>query len=114
MEEAAQELLNHFNYRNMDALLKVTRNILEAMRKRISSSTVSYTLVEKEDKNHSPFFKCFAVLAIPIIVMQPALDEVQQAVNKAAQMIINVSKGVSQWNKDRKKAMGRCMCVCVG
>lgn len=35
--------------------------------------------------------------------MQPALDEVQQAVNKAAQLVIGVSKGVSQWSKERKR-----------
>jgi dynein heavy chain len=39
--------------------------------------------------------------------MQPALDEVQQAVNKAAQMVIAVSKGVSLWNKDRRQADNR-------
>ena len=31
--------------------------------------------------------------------MSPALDEVQQAVNKAAQLVISVSKGVSKWHK---------------
>ena len=35
--------------------------------------------------------------------MQPALDEVQQAINKAAQMVVSVSKGICQWNKDRKR-----------
>ena len=94
----------------MDALLKVVRNTLEALRKRISSSAVTYSMIDKEEKNHSPFFKCYAVLAIPIIVMQPALDEVQQAVNKAAQFVISVSKGVSQWNKDRKKNAGGEQC----
>ena len=74
------------------------------MRKRISSSTSSY--IDKDSKSHSPFFKCFAVLSIPNIIMQPAQDEVQQAVNKAAQMIISVSKGVTQWSKERKKDMG--------
>ena len=34
--------------------------------------------------------------------MQPALDEVQQAVNKAAQAVLGVSKGVGQWSKERK------------
>lgn len=43
-------------------------------------------------RDHRPFFKCHAVLAIPNVVMSPALDEVQQNVNKAAQMIISVSK----------------------
>ena len=54
-------------------------------------------------KDSRPPFKTFATLAIPNITMQPALDEVQQAINKAAQMVVSVSKGICQWNKDRKR-----------
>lgn len=50
-----------------------------------------------------PFFQCDAVLAIPNIVMQPPLDEVQGAVSKAAQLIVQVASGVSQWSKDRRR-----------
>ena len=44
MEEAAMELLAHFNHRNLDALLKVTRNTLEALRKRITTSSMVHYL----------------------------------------------------------------------
>lgn len=54
---------------------------------------------KKDKKETRPFFKAYAVLAIPNVVMSPALDEVQQAVNKAAQKVISVSKGVSKWHK---------------
>ena len=40
MEEAARELLAHFNHRNLDSLLKVTRNTLEQLRKRITTSSL--------------------------------------------------------------------------
>ena len=40
MKEAAEELLALFSHRNLDALLKVTRNTLEGMRKRITSSSM--------------------------------------------------------------------------
>ena len=43
-EEAAMELLAHFNHRNLDALLKVTRNTLESLRKRITSSSMVHYL----------------------------------------------------------------------
>ena len=43
-------------------------------------------------------------MSIPNIVLQPALDEVQGAVTKAANSIVNVASGVSQWNKDRVKS----------
>ncbi|XP_056016925.1 dynein axonemal heavy chain 5-like isoform X3 [Ostrea edulis] len=108
IEEAANELLAHFNHRNQDALLKVTKNTLESLRKRITSSSMVHYLGDTGNfgdskKDSGPFFKTFATLAIPNIVMQPALDEVQQTVNKAAQMIISVSKGVAKWSEERKR-----------
>lgn len=40
LDEAAMELLAHFNHRNLDALLKVTRFTLEGLRKRITTSSM--------------------------------------------------------------------------
>ena len=56
-------------------------------------------------KDSRPFFRTNATLAIPNIVMQPALDEVQQGLNKAVQSIISCSKGVAQWSKERKRVV---------
>lgn len=43
LEEEACELLSHFNHQNVDALLKVTRNTLEAIRRRIhASNTINF------------------------------------------------------------------------
>lgn len=43
LEEEANELLSYFNNRNIDALLKVTRNTLETIRKRFhASSTINF------------------------------------------------------------------------
>ena len=44
LEEAATDLLQHFNNRNLDALLKLTRNTLEGLRKRITSSSMVHYL----------------------------------------------------------------------
>lgn len=38
LEEEARELLSHFSHRNVDALLRATRNALEATRRRIHAS----------------------------------------------------------------------------
>ena len=46
MEEEAQELLSHFNHRNVDALLRLTRNTLEGLRRRIHASTLTHFLGE--------------------------------------------------------------------
>lgn len=44
MEEEAQELLSYFNHRNVDALLRLTRNTLEMLRKRIYTSSLMHFL----------------------------------------------------------------------
>lgn len=40
LEEEANELLSYFNHCNIDALLKVVRNALETIRKRIHTSSM--------------------------------------------------------------------------
>ncbi|XP_048363840.1 dynein axonemal heavy chain 5 [Sphaerodactylus townsendi] len=111
LEEEAQELLSHFNHRNVDALLKVTRNTLEAIRKRIqASSAVSYSDPESASEQKlsaQPIFKVSIFLSIPNFAVGPSLDEVQQTLNKAVDSIVSIMKGVGQWSKERlsKKKM---------
>ncbi|CAM4590230.1 unnamed protein product [Lepidochelys kempii] len=111
LAEEAQELLTHFNHRNIDALLKVTRNTLETIRKRIHASSAINFLdsdsVSKQKQSAQPIFRTSINLSIPNIVMMPALDEVQQTLNKAVESIVSVMKGVGQWSKERmsKKKM---------
>uniref|UniRef100_A0A8C4TXL7 Dynein axonemal heavy chain 5 n=1 Tax=Falco tinnunculus TaxID=100819 RepID=A0A8C4TXL7_FALTI len=90
LEEEANELLSYFNHCNVDALLKVTRNTLETIRKRIHQKKSAY-----------PIFRTSINLSIPNIVMTPSLDEVQQTLNKAVDCIVKVMKGVGQWSKER-------------
>ncbi|XP_070691188.1 dynein axonemal heavy chain 5 [Pempheris klunzingeri] len=107
MEEEAQELLSHFNHRNVDALLRLTRNTLEMLRKRIHASSLMHFLAENESPScgkssgQQAIFRVNVTLSIPNIAMVPALEEVQQALNRAVECIVSVSKGVSQWSKDR-------------
>uniref|UniRef100_A0A2K5Y215 Dynein axonemal heavy chain 5 n=1 Tax=Mandrillus leucophaeus TaxID=9568 RepID=A0A2K5Y215_MANLE len=116
LEEEARELLSHFNHRNMDALLKVTRNTLEAIRKRIHSShTINFrdsNSASNMKQNSLPIFRASVTLAIPNIVMAPALEDVQQTLNKAVECIISVPKGVRQWSSEllsKKKIQERKM-----
>lgn len=107
LQEEAQELLSYFNHRNIDAIVRVTKATLDAMRKRVTvSSSLHYveaSLLAKEAHNfNTPLFKSFMTLAIPNITMQPALDEIQQTLNRAAQKVVSVSRGISQWEKNCK------------
>ncbi|XP_054476940.1 dynein axonemal heavy chain 5 isoform X2 [Anoplopoma fimbria] len=106
MEEEAQELLSYFNHRNVDALLKLTRNTLEMLRKRIHASSLIHFLAEGDSPSRGKngqqaIFRVNVTLSIPNIAMVPALEEVQQALNRAVECVVSVSKGVSQWSKER-------------
>ncbi|XP_078247829.1 dynein axonemal heavy chain 5 isoform X3 [Pogona vitticeps] len=116
LEEGAQELLSHFSHRNVDALLKVTRNTLEAIRKRIHASYATSFLdnenASKQKQSAQPIFRASVVLSIPNFAMVPGLDEVQQTLNKAVDHIVSVMKRVEQWSKERlskKKILERKM-----
>lgn len=106
----AQELLMHFIHKNVDAIVRVTRTTLDGMRKRVQAAIAhhyienSSSLGQGKDSGPdlSPLFLANVTLQIPNITMQPALDEIQQGLNKAAQYVVSVSKGVSQWNKTCK------------
>ncbi|TSL82498.1 Dynein heavy chain 5, axonemal [Bagarius yarrelli] len=113
MEEEAQELLSHFSHRNLDALLRLTRNTLEALRKRLHASSLMHFMAEPDSTSkqksggQQPIFRAGVCLSIPNIVMMPALEEIQQGLNKAVEYVVSVSKGVGQWSKERisKKKM---------
>uniref|UniRef100_A0A8C6MZK3 Dynein, axonemal, heavy chain 5 n=1 Tax=Mus spicilegus TaxID=10103 RepID=A0A8C6MZK3_MUSSI len=102
--EEARELLSHFNHQNTDALLKVTRNTLEAIRRRIHFSHMinfrDSNDASKAKQNHLPIFRASVTLVIPNIAMTPALEDIQQTLNKAVECIISVPKGVRQWSSE--------------
>ena len=115
LKMAAQELISHFNQSNLNALLQVTRSILDAIKRRVTISTRNY--IDRGDVNRSlsatsyevrrnekvPCFRVKAVLSIPNVVMQPTLEEVQQAVNRACHHVLSVSRNVSQWGQERRR-----------
>uniref|UniRef100_A0A3B5MKK6 Uncharacterized protein n=1 Tax=Xiphophorus couchianus TaxID=32473 RepID=A0A3B5MKK6_9TELE len=112
MEEEAQELLSYFNHRNVEALLKVIYNTLEMLRKRIQTSSLGHflggaALSHGKHSGQQAIFRANVTLSIPNIVMVPGLEEVQQALNRAVECVVSVSKGVGQWSKERisKKKM---------
>ncbi|CAF1008159.1 unnamed protein product [Rotaria sordida] len=98
LQNAITELLHYFSHQNLDAIIKVIRITLEKIRKRIAS-----TFIYDQNSREVPIFKVFAELIIPNITLQPQIDEVQSYLNKAIHTIINISKNISQWSKDRKK-----------
>ena len=98
--EAIKEFVSFCNHSNVDALLKATRTSLDAIKKRLTTRVQGYD--EKQFEPEKPaFFSSQISLNIPSIVMVPALDEIQQTLNKSVAMILNVSKNVYVWGQDR-------------
>ncbi|KAF5305838.1 hypothetical protein FQR65_LT07577 [Abscondita terminalis] len=85
---AMSEMRRFYSRKVVDVLVRVTRQSLEALRKRFS---------EIDEDVKTPVFILNAVLLIPKVVIQPNLDEVQEALIQVGKYITSVSKGVGQW-----------------
>ena len=101
LQEQADELFNQFNYKNLDAMVRLMKTILEYIRKRVLAATKSMHMYgtpedNEEVKREIPVFKTYAILATPYLIIQPSVDEMQQSLNKCIQTITNLSKGIHQ------------------
>ena len=56
--------------------------------------------------NSRPIFRADVTLAIPNVTMVPALEDIQQMLNKAVECIVNVTKGVRQWSGELLSKVG--------
>ncbi|KAI0213081.1 Dynein heavy chain 8, axonemal [Lamellibrachia satsuma] len=111
-----EELFMFYSHKCFEALLKSTKSSLEMLRKRCllnsrrSSIGYSANTSEEDAKDNGMkhcFFLAYMILAIPNIEIQPTLDEIQAALNKAVQMILNVSKYVKRWGQTSENLSGR-------
>jgi len=108
LQEQADELFNQFNFKNLDAMIRLMKTVLENIRKRVLAATksiITYGNVEENEevKKDIPVFKTYAILATPNLIIQPSVDEMQQSLNKCIQNITNLSKNVHQWQGRAKK-----------
>jgi dynein heavy chain len=124
LQDAAYEVFSYFSHRNLEAIIKLIKVTLEKVRKRIANAmqNVAYVQVggaseedtaaaaeseallneQRRRRGETPIFRAYAMLAIPNIVMQPSIDEIQQTVAKAVQLVLGITKHINQW-KDLKK-----------
>ena len=108
LRQEADSLFLTYEHLSMDTLVQLTRLTLENLRRRVSVTMLTYG-EHKFGKQHSdhPLFESNLVLSLPSIVMQPGLDEVQQGLNRAVQMIIAVTKEVYRWGQERQSLSPR-------
>eukprot|EP01028_Stygiella_incarcerata_P006636 TRINITY_DN270_c0_g1_i1.p1 TRINITY_DN270_c0_g1~~TRINITY_DN270_c0_g1_i1.p1 ORF type:complete len:4523 (-),score=1222.92 TRINITY_DN270_c0_g1_i1:192-13760(-) len=85
-------LKQHYNRLMFKAILSATTKSLQAIRERIGSRGSSGILTVKR-----PFFRVDVELQPPNVIMNPPLDDVQEAINRAAIAVLRCSKHVFQW-----------------
>ncbi|KAG8470448.1 hypothetical protein KFE25_008869 [Diacronema lutheri] len=82
----------HFADQIYEAMLAATYRSLETLKDRIGTRASGGVLsVER------PLFDVNVNLAVPEIILSPGLDEIQEAVNKASRLVLDVSKQLARW-----------------
>lgn len=81
-------------------LIVGTRLSLDTIKKRLQIGTNKYTRGATENEEAKvPLFQADIILAIPSIVLQPSLDDIQSSVNKAVQVILKMAQNIPQWEQ---------------
>lgn len=107
-ETDCNELFSHFQHRNVDALVASVKSTLDALRRRITASSSgrgssrvyptsvsSYT--EESSSRQCSCFMAELVLSLPNIIIQPSLEEIQNTVNQAVQMVSEIGQKIPLW-----------------
>lgn len=131
-ENECEDLFMHFQHRNLEALVSSVRCTLDCLRRRITTTSASSTrspvvgyhpkTTYVDDCSHSPScFQADLILAIPNVVMQPSLEDVQNAVNQVVMYVCEVGRHIRQWSpphsvsinshhsKDSSKILSYCI-----
>ena len=87
-------LMKHYNSFMYHQLLLATKSSMNALKKRVKTRTGgSFLSLEL------PFFMVDVQLAVPDVRTSPSLDEVQRAINKASQMMLQMMKRLHDWGQ---------------
>ncbi|KAF6202133.1 hypothetical protein GE061_004531 [Apolygus lucorum] len=93
VRNAVGEMRRYYSRKVVDVLIKITRQALEAVRRRFTM----------HDGN-TPVLIIHALLCIPNVIVKPSLDEVQECLLTIGKTITNVARGVSQWTGGKQPA----------
>ena len=93
-ETEVEKLKEYWNNLLYQALLKATKQSLNTLKKRVGSrGSTGFLFVEK------PFFEVDVGVSTPSVVLEPSLDDIQRAINKAAQAVLSCSKWLYDWDQ---------------
>ncbi|KAH9103464.1 hypothetical protein AeMF1_002875 [Aphanomyces euteiches] len=92
--EEAMKLKKHYNHFMYQALLHCTKNSLNSIKKRVASRAGQHAILLER-----PFFEVDVQLSIPRVQLNPSLDEIQLAINRAAQTVLAAAKELYDWGQ---------------
>ena len=110
-ETDCDEIFSHFQHRHVDALVASVKSTLDALRRRITTSSsgrgssrvypsISSTSSSYTDDSTQRPCSCFMaelVLSLPNIIIQPSLEEIQNTVNQAVGMVSEIGQHIPLW-----------------
>ena len=97
-EDEIIKLKKHYNHFMYQALLHCAKNSMNALKKRIGSRAVLNANADKALPDVQPFFEVGIQLAAPQVVLHPSLDEIQECINRSAQVFYR-SSAINRHNK---------------
>ena len=105
--ETAKKIKNYYIWFLYQALLNSTQNSLQAMKHRVLGNkdqlqSASSEQIQKDNTIAKPFFEVDIQLQGTVVTLNPSLDEIQKAVNKAANAVLKCSKNMYNWNQQDK------------
>ncbi|XP_010893351.3 dynein heavy chain 8, axonemal [Esox lucius] len=105
-EKECKEMYAYFSIKLHDALVKATRLSLDTLTKRIFIATLSakkgrFSQSQQNTEDLVTLINSEVHLTIPRVVMVPSLDDIQQAINRLVQLVLEVSRGVVRWGQER-------------
>jgi len=87
-------LRKHYNNNMYQALLKATKNSLGVLKKRVGArSNADFFVVDK------PFFEVDVGISAPSVLLEPSLEDVQRAINRAAKAVLSFSHRLFDWGQ---------------
>ena len=95
-KEEAKNIKNYYIWYLYQALLNSTQNSLNAMKYRVVGRRGQGAANQPQLK---PFFEVDVQLNGTVVSLNPSLDDIQKAINKAANAVLKCSKNLYRWDK---------------
>jgi dynein heavy chain len=93
-KDAIQSFWEHYSRLVYVSVMRCAKESFSALKKRLGSKiTGGFLYMER------PFFDVDIELSLPLVTMNPSLDEIQAAINRCALNILRCSKHIMQWPK---------------